>query len=53
LILDNHTLYYIKDVLNAQEYHVIIDPFIPSKTDYHQLNKLNNYHLYSELLLYI
>ncbi len=52
LILDNHTLYYIKDVLNAQEYHVIIDPFIPSKTDYHQLSKFNNYHLYSELLLY-
>ncbi len=52
LILDNHTLYYIKDVLNAQEYHVIIDPFIPSKTDYQKLNNSSKYHLYSELLLY-
>jgi hypothetical protein len=52
LILDNHTLYYIKDVLNAQDYYIIIDPFIPSKTNYEQLNKFPNYHLYSELLLY-
>ena len=53
LILDNHTLYYIKPVLNMKECHVIIDPFNPSKTDYHKLASLPNYQCYSELSLYM
>jgi len=53
LILDNHTLYYIKSVLNMKECHIIIDPFNPSKTDYHKLASLSNYQCYSELSLYM
>lgn len=53
LILDNHTLYYMKPFLNMKECHVIIDPFNPSKTDYHKLASLPNYQCYSELSLYM
>jgi len=52
LILDNHTYHYLNGLIIASEYHIIVDPYIPSKTDYIKLSKKPNHFIYSELLLH-
>lgn len=52
LILDNHTYHYCDGLIVAEEYHIIVDPFVPSKVNYKNLEKRKNHFLYSELLLY-
>ena len=52
LILDNHTYHYLNGLIIANEYHIIVDPYIPSKTDYIKLSKRPNHFIYSELLLH-
>jgi len=52
LMLDNHTTHMLRDYLLAKKYLIILDPAIPSKTDYNKESKRDNHYCFSEYLLY-
>lgn len=52
LILDNHTYHYLDGLLVSNQYYFIVDPYLPSKTDYKKINDRKNHNVYCELMLY-
>lgn len=52
LILDNHTYFYLDGLINFSNLYLLLDPFLPSKTDYKKLSLQKNIYIYNELLLH-